>query len=173
MPRVGKNTGGLDRALRNVSYFYNRDVRESSSDPRPSSKPMLHPAARRPPGLDHVVGHRAHLRRHQQAQDVKRQAHPLSERPPASPPTPGRRRAWSWKENSTPVRTAWRPLPLISRPAGAVPCYLLCNVAEEAHQIETIPFLRGRSPDAAGPPLRPAFFRHAAHSRALFGLREG
>ena len=27
--------------------------------------------------------------------------------------------------------------------AGAVPCYLLCNVAEEAHQIETIPFLRG------------------------------
>ncbi len=29
MLRVGENTGGLDRALNNVSYFYNRDVRES------------------------------------------------------------------------------------------------------------------------------------------------
>lgn len=29
MIRVGENTGNLDRALLNVSYFYNRDVRES------------------------------------------------------------------------------------------------------------------------------------------------
>ncbi|CAG4884240.1 Type II secretory pathway, component PulF / Type IV fimbrial assembly protein PilC [Georgfuchsia toluolica] len=29
MLRVGENTGGLDTALMNVSYFYNRDVRES------------------------------------------------------------------------------------------------------------------------------------------------
>ena len=29
MLRVGENTGGLDTALQNVSYFYNRDVRES------------------------------------------------------------------------------------------------------------------------------------------------
>jgi type IV pilus assembly protein PilC len=29
MLRVGENTGALDRALTNVSYFYNRDVRES------------------------------------------------------------------------------------------------------------------------------------------------
>lgn len=29
MLRVGENTGELDKALRNVSYFYNRDVRES------------------------------------------------------------------------------------------------------------------------------------------------
>jgi type IV pilus assembly protein PilC len=29
MLRVGENTGGLDRALINVSYFYNRDVKES------------------------------------------------------------------------------------------------------------------------------------------------
>ena len=29
MLRVGENTGGLDRALRNVSYFYERDVQES------------------------------------------------------------------------------------------------------------------------------------------------
>ena len=28
MLRVGEATGGLDRALRNVSYFYNREVRE-------------------------------------------------------------------------------------------------------------------------------------------------
>jgi type IV pilus assembly protein PilC len=29
MLRVGENTGGLDTALINVSYFYSRDVRES------------------------------------------------------------------------------------------------------------------------------------------------
>jgi type IV pilus assembly protein PilC len=29
MLRVGENTGALDAALINVSYFYNRDVRES------------------------------------------------------------------------------------------------------------------------------------------------
>ena len=29
MIRVGEATGGLDNALLNVSYFYNRDVRES------------------------------------------------------------------------------------------------------------------------------------------------
>lgn len=29
MIRVGESTGGLDAALRNVSYFYNRDVKES------------------------------------------------------------------------------------------------------------------------------------------------
>lgn len=29
MLRVGENSGALDKALRNVSYFYNRDVRES------------------------------------------------------------------------------------------------------------------------------------------------
>jgi type IV pilus assembly protein PilC len=29
MMRVGENTGSLDTALTNVSYFYNRDVRES------------------------------------------------------------------------------------------------------------------------------------------------
>jgi type IV pilus assembly protein PilC len=29
MLRVGENTGALDEALLNVSYFYNRDVKES------------------------------------------------------------------------------------------------------------------------------------------------
>ena len=29
MIRVGETTGGLDNALLNVSYFYNREVRES------------------------------------------------------------------------------------------------------------------------------------------------
>ena len=29
MLRVGENTGSLDTALLNVSYFYNRDVKES------------------------------------------------------------------------------------------------------------------------------------------------
>jgi len=29
MLRVGENSGALDAALNNVSYFYNRDVRES------------------------------------------------------------------------------------------------------------------------------------------------
>ena len=29
MLRVGENTGGLDTALLNISYFYDRDVKES------------------------------------------------------------------------------------------------------------------------------------------------
>ena len=29
MLRIGENTGGLDTALLNVSYFYNREVREA------------------------------------------------------------------------------------------------------------------------------------------------
>jgi type IV pilus assembly protein PilC len=29
MLRVGENTGALDKALENISYFYNRDVKES------------------------------------------------------------------------------------------------------------------------------------------------
>ena len=29
MLRVGESTGSLDTALRNVSYFFNRDVKES------------------------------------------------------------------------------------------------------------------------------------------------
>ena len=29
MLRIGENTGALDTALLNVSYFYNREVRES------------------------------------------------------------------------------------------------------------------------------------------------
>ena len=35
MLRVGENTGGLDIALTNVSYFYNRDVKESIERYRP------------------------------------------------------------------------------------------------------------------------------------------
>ena len=29
MLRIGENSGALDKALNNVSYFYNRDVKES------------------------------------------------------------------------------------------------------------------------------------------------
>ncbi len=35
MLRVGENTGSLDTALSNVSYFYNRDVRNRSPACRP------------------------------------------------------------------------------------------------------------------------------------------
>lgn len=41
MLRVGENTGGLDRALANVSYFYNRDVRESVEKTQALIEPML------------------------------------------------------------------------------------------------------------------------------------
>ncbi|HMV00839.1 MAG TPA: type II secretion system F family protein [Rhodocyclaceae bacterium] len=41
MLRVGENTGSLDRALRNVSYFYNRDVRESVERSQALIEPML------------------------------------------------------------------------------------------------------------------------------------
>lgn len=41
MLRVGENTGALDRALSNVSYFYNRDVRESVEKVQAMVEPML------------------------------------------------------------------------------------------------------------------------------------
>jgi type IV pilus assembly protein PilC len=41
MLRVGENTGGLDRALMNVSYFYNRDVKESVEKVQQMIEPAL------------------------------------------------------------------------------------------------------------------------------------
>ena len=41
MLRVGENTGALDEALDNVSYFYNRDVKESVEKVQQLIEPML------------------------------------------------------------------------------------------------------------------------------------
>lgn len=41
MLRVGESTGALDEALRNVSYFYNRDVKESVEKFQQLIEPML------------------------------------------------------------------------------------------------------------------------------------
>ena len=41
MLRVGETTGGLDKALLNVSYFYTRDVKESVSRAQALIEPML------------------------------------------------------------------------------------------------------------------------------------
>jgi len=41
MLRIGESTGGLDKALLNVSYFYNRDVRESVGKAQTLIEPML------------------------------------------------------------------------------------------------------------------------------------
>ncbi len=41
MLRVGESTGGLDHALRNVSYFYNRDVKESVERAQAMIEPLL------------------------------------------------------------------------------------------------------------------------------------
>jgi type IV pilus assembly protein PilC len=41
MLRVGENTGGLDTALINVSYFYNRDVKESIERVQAMIEPMM------------------------------------------------------------------------------------------------------------------------------------
>lgn len=41
MLRVGENTGGLDAALNNVSYFYNRDVKESIARVQTLIEPTL------------------------------------------------------------------------------------------------------------------------------------
>ena len=41
MLRVGENTGALDRALLNVSYFYSRDVKESVGKAQALIEPML------------------------------------------------------------------------------------------------------------------------------------
>jgi type IV pilus assembly protein PilC len=41
MLRIGENTGGLDRALLNVAYFYNREVRESIGRVQAMIEPAL------------------------------------------------------------------------------------------------------------------------------------
>jgi type IV pilus assembly protein PilC len=41
MLRVGENTGSLDTALANVSYFYNRDVRESIEKVQAMIEPVM------------------------------------------------------------------------------------------------------------------------------------
>jgi type IV pilus assembly protein PilC len=41
MLRVGENTGALDTALMNVTYFYNRDVKESVDKALKLLEPML------------------------------------------------------------------------------------------------------------------------------------
>lgn len=41
MLRIGENTGDLDRALGNVSYFYNRDVREAVEKVQQLIEPLL------------------------------------------------------------------------------------------------------------------------------------
>ncbi|MDP3439430.1 MAG: type II secretion system F family protein, partial [Azonexus sp.] len=41
MLRVGENTGGLDKALLNVSYFYTRDVKESVGKAQAMIEPIL------------------------------------------------------------------------------------------------------------------------------------
>jgi type IV pilus assembly protein PilC len=41
MMRIGENTGALDTALRNVSYFYNREVRESIARVQSMIEPAL------------------------------------------------------------------------------------------------------------------------------------
>lgn len=41
MVRIGENTGALDNALLNVSYFYNRDVQESISRAQALIEPLL------------------------------------------------------------------------------------------------------------------------------------
>ena len=41
MLRIGESTGGLDKALLNVSYFYNPDVKESVGKAQSLIEPML------------------------------------------------------------------------------------------------------------------------------------
>jgi type IV pilus assembly protein PilC len=41
MIRIGEYTGAMDEALMNVSYFYNREVRESIDKIEPAMMPVL------------------------------------------------------------------------------------------------------------------------------------
>jgi type IV pilus assembly protein PilC len=41
MLKVGENTGNLDEALMNVSYFYNREVQEAIDTIEPAISPVL------------------------------------------------------------------------------------------------------------------------------------
>ena len=53
MLRVGENTGGLDTALLNISYFYDRDVKESME----RLETMIGPAMTLVLGGYSVLGH--------------------------------------------------------------------------------------------------------------------
>ena len=41
MLKVGESTGGLDTSLLNVSYFYNRDVKEQMNNLQEMIQPIL------------------------------------------------------------------------------------------------------------------------------------
>jgi type IV pilus assembly protein PilC len=41
MLKVGEDTGAMDEALLNVSYFYNREVKESIDKLEPAMMPIL------------------------------------------------------------------------------------------------------------------------------------
>ncbi len=111
MLRVGENTGGLDTALMNVSYFYNRDVKESierTDDDRTGDD-----HGRRPDSwLGHAGRARAGLRHHQQAQVLTcRNAAPSSSTPTGSPPMPGRGDASRARATSPATYPVWRHSP--------------------------------------------------------------
>ena len=62
MLRVGESTGALDVALRNVSYFYERDVREAIGRLQTLIGPRVHAGAGGAALLDHHRGARTDLR---------------------------------------------------------------------------------------------------------------
>ncbi len=41
MLKIGENTGAIDEALRNISYFYSRDAKEAINKIEPALGPML------------------------------------------------------------------------------------------------------------------------------------
>ena len=41
MIKIGENTGKLDESLRNISYFYDRDIKESIAKIEPALEPMM------------------------------------------------------------------------------------------------------------------------------------
>ena len=63
MLRIGEATGALDTALLNVSYFYNREVRDADRQAAGDDRARAHGGARRDPRLGDAVGARPGVRR--------------------------------------------------------------------------------------------------------------
>ena len=143
-----KSTGGLDKALLNVSYFYNRDVKESveqGTDPDRTDADRLFMGALL--GWIMLSVHRPDLRRDRQDQDM------ISRRPPLPRhPAPDGLRLAAWASCSRKAvfemrtRAEYDALctDYLARPWQKSHFQMLANVAEEGHEQETIPVPAGQ-----------------------------
>ena len=170
MLRIGEATGALDTALLNVSYFYNREVRESIAKVQAMIEPAAHRGAGRDPRLGDAVGARAGLRRHLQDEvlTMAARAPPLLHR--RGPlPLHGGAAASSSSRPSSPATTSasTRSASTCAGGAGALFAVLADLAGEDFHE-EQVPLAARQRPRGGGAaPPRPALPRHAPRRGAV------